>query len=113
MHISQKLLHQTRRLLSFFPDQENLRLQGRLRQGLYMEPLAEAAHGFRENRHGQPLPHPEHGSSRVVAEAENIWGQILGRKSVHDKFFISPVQNQRAVHEVLQSKAALPLQPHL
>ena len=44
---------------------------------VYMEPLAEAAHGFRENRHGQPLPHPEHGSSRVVAEAENIWGQIL------------------------------------
>ena len=113
MHISRNFCTQTRRLLSFSPDQENLRLQGRLRQRvvLYGSPSQKQRKPWIPGKFATASPSrtPEHGSSRVVAEARKISGvRFWAEKASMINFSDPPVQNQRAVHEILQFEGRTP-----
>ena len=79
------------RFLSLRPDQKYLSYKIRLIQFLYTKSVTQAGHGLRKDGSCKIFFRPQHGTSGIIADTEDVRIHILGMKGIHDEFFVSPV----------------------
>ena len=100
-----KFLHHSRRPAVLFPGKKN---PGR-KLLFFDDPdgkiCTEVFHGSWKNGSGKAFLHPEHGISGIVADTENIRLEIFFSKGFHQKFFVPPVNNERASGQLFKADA--------